>query len=129
MTIERRPPSPPPILATWRSARFAQDKGLVSSLARVHAASKRAKAQPWSEEEHLRFLMGLQKLGKGNWSAVSRYYVPTRTPAQVLLSPTRVVCGRSARSELELPFWVVLKDGYDRAIRTRGFAGRALCVC
>eukprot|EP00242_Pyramimonas_sp_CCMP2087_P009461 CAMPEP_0198213956 /NCGR_PEP_ID=MMETSP1445-20131203/35698_1 /TAXON_ID=36898 /ORGANISM="Pyramimonas sp., Strain CCMP2087" /LENGTH=418 /DNA_ID=CAMNT_0043888857 /DNA_START=41 /DNA_END=1296 /DNA_ORIENTATION=- len=47
------------------------------------SALKRAKAQPWTEEEHLRFLTGLQKLGKGNWSSVSKYYVPTRTPAQV----------------------------------------------
>mmetsp|Transcript_20959 Transcript_20959/g.45957 ORF Transcript_20959/g.45957 Transcript_20959/m.45957 type:complete len:331 (-) Transcript_20959:404-1396(-) len=47
------------------------------------SALKRAKAQPWTEEEHIRFLTGLQKLGKGNWSSVSKYYVPTRTPAQV----------------------------------------------
>jgi len=47
------------------------------------SALKRAKAQPWTEEEHLRFLTGLQKLGKGNWSSVSKYFVPTRTPAQV----------------------------------------------
>ncbi|KAK3277384.1 hypothetical protein CYMTET_14604 [Cymbomonas tetramitiformis] len=47
------------------------------------SGSKRAKAQQWTEEEHLCFLVGLQKLGKGNWSAVSRNYVRTRTPAQV----------------------------------------------
>lgn len=27
--------------------------------------------------------MGLQKLGRGNWRGISRFYVPTRTPTQV----------------------------------------------
>ena len=29
------------------------------------------------------FLMGLQKLGKGDWRGISRSYVTTRTPTQV----------------------------------------------
>jgi len=45
------------------------------------AASK--KGQPWSETEHLAFISGLKKLGKGNWRGISRYYVQTRTPTQV----------------------------------------------
>lgn len=39
--------------------------------------------QPWSESEHLAFITGLKKLGKGNWRGISRYYVPSRTPTQV----------------------------------------------
>ncbi|XP_075521240.1 transcription factor MYB1R1-like isoform X2 [Primulina tabacum] len=35
------------------------------------------------EEEHKRFLYGLQKVGKGNWRGISRDYVKTRTPTQV----------------------------------------------
>ncbi|XP_075521241.1 transcription factor MYB1R1-like isoform X3 [Primulina tabacum] len=38
---------------------------------------------PWTEEEHKRFLYGLQKVGKGNWRGISRDYVKTRTPTQV----------------------------------------------
>ncbi|KAH7833880.1 hypothetical protein Vadar_015664 [Vaccinium darrowii] len=38
---------------------------------------------PWSEEEHLIFLVGLEKLGKGNWKGISRNFVTTRTPTQV----------------------------------------------
>lgn len=41
------------------------------------------KGQPWTEEEHLAFLVGLQKLGKGNWRGISKRFVPSRTPTQV----------------------------------------------
>ena len=39
--------------------------------------------QPWTESEHLGFLAGLKKLGKGNWRGISRLFVPSRTPTQV----------------------------------------------
>uniref|UniRef100_A0A0E0BDS9 Uncharacterized protein n=2 Tax=Oryza TaxID=4527 RepID=A0A0E0BDS9_9ORYZ len=38
---------------------------------------------PWTEEEHRRFLLGLQKLGKGDWRGISRNFVVSRTPTQV----------------------------------------------
>jgi len=37
----------------------------------------------WTEEEHKSFLIGLQKLGKGDWRGISRHFVFTRTPTQV----------------------------------------------
>lgn len=45
--------------------------------------SRESTGVPWTESEHLAFLVGLKKLGKGNWRGVSRYFVPTRTPTQV----------------------------------------------
>lgn len=38
---------------------------------------------PWTEEEHRMFLLGLQKLGKGDWRGIARNYVVSRTPTQV----------------------------------------------
>ncbi|KMZ71487.1 myb-like transcription factor family protein [Zostera marina] len=47
------------------------------------SAERRKKGIPWSEEEHGRFLFGLEKLGKGDWRGISRRFVCTRTPTQV----------------------------------------------
>ncbi|KAL5974267.1 hypothetical protein ACLOJK_030931 [Asimina triloba] len=38
---------------------------------------------PWTEAEHRLFLLGLQKVGKGDWRGISRNFVKTRTPTQV----------------------------------------------
>ncbi|TYG91232.1 hypothetical protein ES288_A12G245700v1 [Gossypium darwinii] len=45
--------------------------------------SSGSKGVPWTEEEHRMFLLGLQKLGKGDWRGISRNYVISRTPTQV----------------------------------------------
>ncbi|XWS72161.1 hypothetical protein CRYUN_Cryun02cG0016500 [Craigia yunnanensis] len=44
---------------------------------------ERKKGVPWTEEEHRIFLLGLEKLGKGDWRGISRNFVTTRTPTQV----------------------------------------------
>lgn len=45
--------------------------------------TERKKGIPWTEEEHRLFLIGLQKLGKGDWRGIARNYVVSRTPTQV----------------------------------------------
>ncbi|KAK3121010.1 hypothetical protein QOZ80_8BG0644640 [Eleusine coracana subsp. coracana] len=41
------------------------------------------RGEAWTEEEHKKFLLGLNKLGKGDWRGISRNYVISRTPTQV----------------------------------------------
>ncbi|KAJ0458393.1 putative transcription factor MYB/SANT family [Helianthus annuus] len=43
----------------------------------------RRKGVPWTEEEHRRFLMGLQVHGKGDWRSISLNFVKTKTSTQV----------------------------------------------
>ncbi|XP_057788686.1 transcription factor DIVARICATA-like [Salvia miltiorrhiza] len=44
---------------------------------------ERKKGVPWTEEEHRRFLLGLEKHGKGDWRNISRNFVVSKTPTQV----------------------------------------------
>ncbi|XP_068650647.1 transcription factor MYBS3-like [Aristolochia californica] len=44
---------------------------------------ERKKGVPWTEEEHRMFLLGLQKLGKGDWRGIARNFVVSKTPTQV----------------------------------------------
>ncbi|PWA81090.1 Homeodomain-like protein [Artemisia annua] len=46
-------------------------------------SQNRKKGVTWTEEEHRSFLIGLEKLGKGDWRGISKNYVPSRTPTQV----------------------------------------------
>ncbi|GAB4831867.1 hypothetical protein Ancab_005882 [Ancistrocladus abbreviatus] len=44
---------------------------------------ERKKGVPWTEDEHRRFLLGLQKHGKGDWRNISRNFVISKNPTQV----------------------------------------------
>lgn len=51
--------------------------------ARGSSDHERKKGVPWTEDEHRRFLMGLEKHGKGDWRNISRNFVISKTPTQV----------------------------------------------
>jgi len=43
----------------------------------------RSRSNPWTVEEHAKFIEGVKKVGRGRWAVISKNYVPTRTPTQV----------------------------------------------
>lgn len=65
----------------------AADTGYASAddAVRNHSngSRERKRGVPWTEDEHKLFLLGLQKVGKGDWRGISRNFVKTRTPTQV----------------------------------------------
>lgn len=69
------------------AAVVAADTGYASADDVVRSQStgsrERKRGTPWTEEEHKLFLIGLQKVGKGDWRGISRNFVKTRTPTQV----------------------------------------------
>ncbi|TKY74911.1 Transcription factor MYB1R1 [Spatholobus suberectus] len=59
------------------------DSYLVNANSLISTIRDTKKGVPWTEEEHRIFLIGLEKLGKGNWRGISKSFVTTRTPTQV----------------------------------------------
>lgn len=54
-----------------------------AAAAASNGGRERKRGVPWTEEEHKLFLVGLQKVGKGDWRGIARNFVKTRTPTQV----------------------------------------------
>lgn len=74
---------PVPGYFTFKSE-LVEDRGFGNRLFRSRSFDQeRRKGIPWTEEEHRRFLMGLQVHGKGDWRNISRNFVMTKTPTQV----------------------------------------------
>ncbi|KAK4797767.1 hypothetical protein SAY86_030093 [Trapa natans] len=76
--VPSSPLSTSPMIGDDKSATGYNSDGLVR-----RSQEMRKKAIPWTEEEHRLFLLGLERLGRGDWRGISRYFVKTRTPTQV----------------------------------------------
>ncbi|XP_049399048.1 LOW QUALITY PROTEIN: transcription factor MYBS3 [Solanum stenotomum] len=77
--------SSPSLNESWEksSTTSIDNNGYLSDGTLVGCVGEKKKGVPWTEEEHRRFLNGLEKLGKGDWRGISRNFVTTRTPTQV----------------------------------------------
>ncbi|XP_021733723.1 transcription factor MYB1R1-like [Chenopodium quinoa] len=73
---------PPATAAGYASA---DDAAVVNNASAVGGgvSRERKRGVPWTEDEHKLFLLGLNKVGKGDWRGISRNFVKTRTPTQV----------------------------------------------
>ncbi|KMT11764.1 hypothetical protein BVRB_5g104680 [Beta vulgaris subsp. vulgaris] len=84
----------------------------------------RKKGIPWTEEEHRMFLLGLQKLGKGDWRGISRNYVISRTPTQVASHAQKYFirqCNVSRRKRRSSLFDIVADEGGDTPMESHDF--------
>jgi len=85
---------------------------------------ERKKGVPWTEEEHRMFLLGLQKLGKGDWRGIARNYVISRTPTQVASHAQKYfirqtnVSRRKRRSSL---FDIIADESVDAPMEAQDF--------
>ncbi|XP_057440238.1 transcription factor MYBS3-like isoform X2 [Lotus japonicus] len=82
--------APPQLDATEKS-----DNYLASS---ANVLTSTIQGVPWTEEEHRVFLVGLEKLGKGNWRGISKDFVKTRTPTQVASHAQKLFLSLSHKS-------------------------------
>ncbi|KAG8390080.1 hypothetical protein BUALT_Bualt01G0046300 [Buddleja alternifolia] len=74
----------PGYLSSTFALEFADYRGFDAYRKKGRACDQeRKKGVPWTEEEHRRFLLGLEKHGKGDWRNISRNFVITKTPTQV----------------------------------------------
>lgn len=53
------------------------------TLKAIFDSSTRKTPSPWTVDEHVRFLLGIEQGYKGDWKTVSRIYVRTRTVSQI----------------------------------------------
>ncbi|ESQ34897.1 hypothetical protein EUTSA_v10008346mg [Eutrema salsugineum] len=73
----------PDLIAGAAVAGYASANEAVQISSSSGGNRERKRGIPWTENEHKRFLLGLQKVGKGDWKGISRNFVKSRTPTQV----------------------------------------------
>nr|XP_033508684.1 transcription factor MYBS3-like isoform X3 [Nicotiana tomentosiformis] len=98
---------------------YKVSNGYLSDHELVGRTSDKKKGVPWTEEEHRIFLVGLEKLGKGDWRGISRKFVTTRTPTQVASHAQKYFLRQNSlnrtkrrRSLFDKILWCLLEEIY-----------------
>ncbi|KAK4489167.1 hypothetical protein RD792_004961 [Penstemon davidsonii] len=102
----------------------ADGYGSEDFVAGTSSSRDRKKGVPWTEEEHRMFLLGLQKLGKGDWRGIARNYVISRTPTQVASHAQKYFirqCNVSRRKRRSSLFDIVADESVDIPMEPRDF--------
>ncbi|XP_075508755.1 transcription factor MYBS3-like [Primulina tabacum] len=88
------------------------------------SSRERKRGVPWTEEEHRMFLLGLQKLGKGDWRGIARNYVVSRTSTQVASHAQKYFvrqCNVSRRKRRSSLFDIIADESVDTPMVPRDF--------
>ncbi|CAK9230279.1 unnamed protein product [Sphagnum jensenii] len=119
-SVVANPPSPPEHSGSGATPDGYVSDGLVQT---SNNARERKKGVPWTEEEHRLFLLGLQKLGKGDWRGISRNFVQTRTPTQVASHAQKYFIRQSnlnKRKRRSSLFDIISETGFGISVRPFG---------